>query len=147
MTESTTHRAVKAKFIIGIDPGVNTGMAKFSRITNSLYDVKSCSIHEAIAEMSDMICRDQYFIRVEDARLRKWYGKSTKGKDRGAGSIKRDCKIWEDFLTDYGFNFEMVDPKHQTTKLSAEQFSKLTGWKGKTNEHGRDAALLVFGYK
>lgn len=135
-----------ANFIIGIDPGVKTGFAQFSRITKCLYGVKSYTIHEAIAEMSNWICKEQYFIRVEDARLRKWYGKNTVGKDQGAGSIKRDCKIWEDFLTDYGFQFEMVDPKHQTTKLSAEQFKKLTGWQGTTNEHGRDAALLAFNY-
>ena len=31
------------------------------------------------------------------------------------------------------------------TKLSAEQFRRITGWTEQTNEHGRDAAMLVFG--
>jgi len=31
------------------------------------------------------------------------------------------------------------------TKLTADQFKRITGWHGRTNEHGRDAAMLVFG--
>lgn len=63
----------------------------------------------------------------------------------GAGSIKRDAKIWQDFLEDGKYNFEMVAPKNNTTKLRADVFSKMTNWKDKTNEHSRDAAMLVFG--
>ncbi|MEI6059403.1 MAG: hypothetical protein WCR72_01790 [Bacteroidota bacterium] len=136
----------KYRYIIGIDPGTNTGLAIWDSIEKKLLSVRSCKIHAAF----DFICNmhnDETLIRIEDARLRKWYGKNTKGKDQGAGGIKRDCSIWEDFLKDNGFNFEMVDPKHQTTKLSSEQFKKMTGWEGTTNEHGRDAGMLVFNHK
>lgn len=90
------------------------------------------------------------FIRVEDARLRKWipYQKNEKaeaGRREGAGSVKRDAKIWEDFLTDIGADFEMVAPKNNKTKVTAAFFKKLTGYQGKTNEHERDAAMLVVG--
>ena len=30
------------------------------------------------------------------------------------------------------------------TKSKADTFKKLTGWTGRTNEHARDAAMLVF---
>lgn len=86
------------------------------------------------------------FVRVEDARQRKWFGNSGREKLQGAGSAKRDAKIWDDFLKDNGIPYEMVAPKNNRTKLSAEQFTKYTGWKGKTNEHGRDAGMLVYGY-
>jgi hypothetical protein len=60
--------------------------------------------------------------------------------------VKRDCQIWEDYLTDLRIPFEMVAPKNNATKLTAEQFRRITGYEGKTNEHGRDAAMLVYGF-
>lgn len=41
---------------------------------------------------------------------------------------------------------EMVPPKNNKTKLDATKFKQITGWKERTNEHGRDAAMLCFGY-
>ena len=37
-------------------------------------------------------------------------------------------------------------PKRNITKMSQEYFKQLTGWKKQTNEHSRDAAMLVFGF-
>lgn len=45
-----------------------------------------------------------------------------------------------------GIPFELVAPKNNKTKVSADYFKKLTGWEGRTNEHERDCAMLVFGY-
>ena len=67
-------------------------------------------------------------------------------KLQGVGSAKRDASIWEDYLTDLGVEFEMVAPKRNITKLSQERFKVITGWQNRTNEHGRDAAMLVFGF-
>ena len=91
-------------------------------------------------------------VRVEDARKRKWFEKkySRKGEEenvlQGAGSIKRDAKIWDDFLADLGVEYQMVPPKGGMTKYTSEHFKALTGWKKPTNEHNRDAAMLVFGF-
>lgn len=38
-------------------------------------------------------------------------------------------------------------PKNNRTKLTAEQFNRLTGWTARTNEHSRDAAMLIWGRK
>lgn len=65
---------------------------------------------------------------------------------QGVGSVKRDASIWEDYLKDLGVSFEMVAPKRNVTKLKQETFKRYTGWDKRTNEHGRDAAMLVFGY-
>ena len=51
-----------------------------------------------------------------------------------------------DYLTELGVEFEMVAPKRNITKMSQEYFKQLTGWKKQTNEHSRDAAMLVFGF-
>jgi hypothetical protein len=90
---------------------------------------------------------------VEDARQRKWFGKMDAEQRKygaavreGAGSIKRDCQIWEEFLEFMGIKYELVAPKNNKTKLDQKLFSNYTGWKERTNEHARDAAMLVYGF-
>lgn len=134
----------KYRFYIGIDPGVQTGISLWDRNEKKLGIVSSMKIHEAM-KVVELWNLDIVKVRVEDARQRKWFGKSSREVLQGAGSIKRDCKIWEDFLTDLGIDFEMVAPKNNKTKLTAEAFKKITGYGQKTNEHARDAASLVFG--
>src|SRR5882757_7542506 len=127
--------------LVGIDTGVQTGFAEWSRPDKRLLTVDSLKIHEA----TDRVCllhslhAHKLFVRVEDARLRTWFGKSGPEVWKGAGSICRDAKIWEDFLTDVGISFELVAPKHNKTKVTHEYFTKLTGWVKPTNEHSRDA--------
>jgi hypothetical protein len=137
--------------LIGIDTGVHTGLAFYDTDLKALKYVKEYKIHRAM----DLVKRlwdsgEDIKVRFEDARKRTWFGHHTAKEDRarlqGAGSVKRDCQIWEDYLTDLGIPFEMVAPKNNATKLTAEQFRRITGYEGKTNEHGRDAAMLVYGY-
>jgi len=132
---------------IGIDTGVNTGIAVWDSGIKEFISVESQMIHEAMQTTQrwfSVLNPTKTKVRVEDARQRKYI---TGGREKlqGAGSVKRDAKIWEDFLTDYDIPYEMVAPKNNITKLSAETFKKMTGWQGRTNEHGRDAAMLIFG--
>lgn len=140
---------------VGIDTGVHTGYAVYDSRIQQLTAVGTDKIHnvmQLVSGLKDVAGEkgDNILVRVEDARKRTWYGFHTAKQDRarlqGAGSVKRDAQIWEDFLTDLCVDFEMVAPKNNATKLTAESFRKLTGWTGKTNEHGRDAAMLVFGF-
>ena len=137
--------------LIGIDTGVHTGFAVYDTDLKALIYVKEYPIHRAM----DIVKRlsddgTEIKVRFEDARKRTWFGYHTAKEDRarlqGAGSVKRDCQIWEDYLTDLRIPFEMVAPKNNATKLTAEQFRRITGYEGKTNEHGRDAAMLVYGF-
>jgi hypothetical protein len=102
---------------------------------------------EYVSEIAKEIPNRKCLVRFEDARQRKWFGNAGREQLQGAGSIKRDCAIWEDFLKDLGVDFEMVAPKNTVTKISKEYFKQLTGYKGVTSEHGRDAAMLVYGMK
>lgn len=137
--------------LIGIDTGVHTGFAVYDTDLKALIYVKEYPIHRAM----DIVKRlsddgTEIKVRFEDARKRTWFGCHTAKEDRarlqGAGSVKRDCQIWEDYLTDLRIPFEKVAPKNNATKLTAEQFRRITGYEGKTNEHGRDAAMLVYGF-
>ena len=136
----------KYKYYIGIDTGVNTGFAVWNIAKKQFDEVSTYMIHEAMSKIKQAVDFDpEIFVMVEDARKRKWFGNAGREQLQGAGSVKRDAKIWEDFLTDMKIDFEMVAPKNNKTKMDAEFFKKATGWAGKTNEHSRDAAMLVMG--
>ncbi|MBV3830157.1 hypothetical protein [Bacteroides xylanisolvens] len=143
---------------IGIDTGVHTGIAIWDNRKRSLEMVKQMPIHRAMAvvqsyaDMQKTGVGDKIIVRVEDPRQRTWFGteRMTREEERkrlqGVGSVKRDATIWEDYLTELGVEFEMVAPKRNITKMSQEYFKQLTGWKKQTNEHSRDAAMLIFGF-
>ena len=128
--------------IVGIDPGKITGISTV--IDSRLCSAESMAIHRAQQlTLTYFMSGYKLFVVVEDARQRKWFGDSGPEKWKGAGSIMRDCTIWEDFLTDYKIPFRMVAPAPGTTKISAEHFRLAYGWTARTNEHGRDAAMLA----
>lgn len=135
------------RYWIGIDSGTKTGYALWDSKEKRFLMIESMKIHVAMENirMLEREYLDQFFIRVEDARKRNWYGERSNEKLQGAGSVKRDATIWEDFLTDIGANFEMVAPRKGLTKMKAQEFKRLTKWEFETNEHSRDAALLVYG--
>lgn len=136
------------RILIGIDTGINTGFSVYDA-NAGLKIVTTLKIHVAMSEVlryRDIYGLDNIFVRFEDARQRRWFGNSGREQLQGAGSIKRDCNIWEDFLEDNGIAYEAVAPVRNKTKLSQQYFEKITGWTKRTNEHARDAAMLVFKY-
>lgn len=139
----------KYRYYIGIDCGVNTGFAIWDRTEQNFSLVSSVMIHQAMRSVEewDRLFRTKgVFIRVEDARQANHFRENDIHRLRGAGSIMRDARIWEDFLTALGADFEMVRPRKAVTKLTAEKFKQVTGWDKITNEHARDAGMLVFGF-
>lgn len=137
----------KHEFFIGIDTGVKTGFAFWKKDDKNFVVIQTLPIHQVMdrVAVAAEIFRERLFVRVEDARKRKWFGNAGREQLQGAGSIKRDAKIWEDFLTDLKVDFELVAPKNNKTKLNKEAFKKMTGWDKQTTEHSRDAAMLVYG--
>lgn len=137
---------------IGIDTGVHTGLAIWDSQGRRFLSIELLKIHRAMDVVEALAKANPGAVRarVEDARQRKWIPnmgsiRNEIGRAKGAGSVERDCSIWEDFLADINVPCEMVAPKNNVTKLRQEAFSNLTGWTQRTNEHERDAAMLVFG--
>lgn len=140
---------------IGIDTGKNTGYAEWDTGKQCFLSVSSVMIHEAMERvrvLSGLHQKGDLIVRVEDPRQRTWFGTERMSREeerkklQGVGSVKRDATIWEDFLSDLGVSFEMVAPKRSITKLDQERFKAYTKWDKRTNEHSRDAAMLVFGF-
>lgn len=134
---------------IGIDTGTHTGFAAWDGRGKQFLAIETLPLHAALLRVHTLAKEQPVEVWYEDARQRKWYGNNTAAKDRarlqGAGSVKRDSTIWEEALTDWGIPFHKIPPCANMTKLSAERFRNLTGWTGRTNEHSRDAAMLVWG--
>lgn len=139
------HDFKKYRYIIGIDPGVKTGIAVWNREEKSMKSITSSSIIIAMDFVKNWCSAYAAIVRIEDARKRKWFGKTSREVLQGAGSIKRDCQIWEEFLEANNIPYELVAPKNNKTKLDAKLFANYTGFKERTNEHARDAAMLVYG--
>ena len=132
---------------IGIDPGTHTGVAVWDDRLKQLTSLETIPIHRALSRVLALSSTDDVFVIFEDARQRTWFGKdrNTNAKLQGAGSIKRDCSIWEDFCRDYEIPYYAVPPIRGGTKLSESYFKTISGWKGRTSNHARDAAMLVIG--
>jgi hypothetical protein len=137
------------KYAIGIDPGVNTGIAVWDRVGKVFTVVTSTKIHTAmfqVIQWQQLADSGGIIVRLEDARQRTWFGAAGKDQLQGAGSIKRDCTIWQDFLEEKGIPFELVPPRKNKTKVTQAYFLQVSGWREKTNNHARDAGMLVLNY-
>lgn len=136
---------------IGIDPGVHTGVGVWDSSAKAVLDVLTLRIDEALVYVRQLHeAGDTLRVVVEDARQRRWIPqekdwKEMRGRAMGAGSVKRDCQIWQDFLNAYGIRYEMQAPHRGMTKWTPEAFARMTGYARRTSNHGRDAAMLVFG--
>jgi hypothetical protein len=132
--------------MIGIDPGVTTGVAAWDG--QALQSVTSMSICEAMMYVQALHqAKRLHSVTFEDARLRTWYGDKGREALQGAGSIKRDCQIWAEWLGMLGCPYKAISPQAKGAKVDAAAFARLTGWTARTNNHARDAAMLVFGRK
>ena len=137
--------------VVGIDPGIHTGLAVWDTSSRQFLEIRTVGIVAAMEYLSE-IRQDRGIglLVFEDARQRTWIPREkdirqVKGRAMGAGSVKRDCSIWEDFCKDYGIPYWAKPPVKGATKVSAEYFKMVSHYTGRTSEHSRDAAMLVIG--
>lgn len=137
------------RYFVGIDPGVRTGVAIYDKRLEVLTTVKTFNIVEAQAFLLtwinslDQEGRSQTFFVLEDARLRKKFQGGT-ARYQGAGSVKRDSKMWCEFFAQHGLKFYRKAPVAALNNFSTESFEQYTGYKGITSKHSRSAAMLVY---
>jgi len=142
----------KPRYYIGIDPGVNTGFALWDSEAKEFVTIETGKIHNIMFTVKK-ICYDtgefiNSIVVIEDARKRKHDKGLTPEKAQGAGSVKRDCKIWEDFLTELGIPFQLKAPNGKLNAFAQAKNLKLwqsnCKWTKQTSEHARCAAMLVW---
>lgn len=142
---------------VGLDPGLETGMAVWDGASRSFLEVATLPLWQALERVGTWAvqCKEQgapLVVVFEDARKRTWFPREKsnaeyRGRLMGAGAAKRDAKIWEEYLTAHEIAFEARKPQPGMTKWDADYWMRITGWTGRTSNHARDAALLVFGRK
>jgi hypothetical protein len=137
----------KYDFYIGIDPGTHTGVAFWDAHRQEILLLETKLIHQVMDKVRNWLInyRGRIYFIVEDAR--KASHKQDAAKAVGGGMAMRDAAIWDDFLSDIGADFIMVQPKKSLTKKKQAEFALFTGWVGRTSSHARDAGMLVIGRK
>lgn len=134
---------------LGIDPGTRTGLAKWDGSDLKIWPAKDFwsafdIFHELRVDYGD----DLVTVIEKPDLNRPLFNKRITGRKRdryamNVGSVKRDGQLWVAYMEHRGFPYKAVRPS--TSKWDADTLRRITGYRGRTSEHGRDAAKLVFG--
>lgn len=133
-------------FAIGIDPGINNGFAAWDMISKRLIDVRSLDLHELFYTLTNI--SQKYIVFIENPNTWKSFKgvptKESDAKKQGAGAVKQTYKHTVQFLEANNINYTDVKLQGTLKKLDAATFKKYTKWDKPTNQHGRDAGLIVY---
>lgn len=135
------------KIIIGLDPGVSTGVAVYR--AGQLAHLQTIEPHEIDAYITEVQPARVVF---EDSRLQSKVWTPAKGAAalkvaRNIGEIDAWCRLIAAVCERQGIAAHGISPKSKGAKLTAEQFAVVTGWAGRSNQHERDAALVARPYR
>ena len=134
--------------VIGVDPGVVTGVAIFRR--GRLDRFVTTNHQDAVLLIRTV---GPALVVLEDSREGPLYaraGVNARGMSRIArsvGEIDQRCREIEDLCRREGIEIICVSPRGKGRKLNAAEFAALTGWTGRTNQHVRDAAMVSWPYR
>ena len=133
------------RYAIGIDPGVNCGFAIYDRQLAELTHCCSLPLHELFDTLKAWSGNGiEVFIENPNTWVQFKGKKTMDSRLQGAGAVKQSYRHIVEFLQDYSIAFKPTKLQGNMKKVSHDYFVKLTGFDGKTNEHGRDAAMIVF---
>jgi len=141
---------------IGIDPGKQNGVA-ILRSKLELRTLDFWSMIEFLANVRQQIAHgEQYSVVVEATYLNKptWEGRKAGMNDqliwdrvsRNVGANQTYARLIVEYLERYKIPYFAVRPaKNSYTKLDASTFCNIIGYGIKSNQHERDAAMLIWG--
>lgn len=134
--------------VIGIDPGVNTGIAIFKDgLLADLQTIRPIYILEWLADLKPSR------VVYEDSRLTSpvWSrGTSPAARmkiARNVGQVDGVCALIDAACEMHGIPAHGISPKGKGAKLDAAKFKAATGWDGASNEHTRDAAMVAWKFR
>lgn len=133
---------------IGIDCGKNTGIAicydgKIKLINSDFWHAFHYIKDTFDTEKTKVIIEDPSKIRTIYAKNRHQSKMATAKIAQDVGGVKRESELLADGLEWAGFLVERVKPNN--TKKDAKTIKRITGYGGRSNEHTRDALMLVYG--
>ena len=134
--------------IIGIDPGVNTGLAFIN--DGKLVGMGTVHPLDILSDLKDFAPDRVVF---EDSRLTSFLFTSNanpavaKNMARKVGQVDMVCGLIVTACDRLGIPAHGISPKGKGAKLNAAQFKAATGWAGKSNQHERDACMVAYPYR
>lgn len=142
----------KAEFLIGIDPGVKTGFAVWSRTEKGL-TISTTDFWGVISYLMEITDKSKFFVIIEDPNLNPamhWNQHNAKGSinfgakiAQNVGANKKEAELLIEWMKREGIHFYRYKPT--TKKWTDEEFKRYTGYAGKCSQHARDAAAMVWG--
>ena len=142
----------RPEIVIGIDPGVETGFAVWSRSSKQFLELSTLSFWAAYdrvtAYQTDEIeifienpdSQRAMYVRTETVKIQRQRERIAKN----IGSNRREATLLAERLTALGYAVRPVSPI-KARKWDAAQFKRYTNYEGRTSQHVRDAARLVVG--
>lgn len=138
------------RVILGIDPGVHTGIAKF--INGDLVELFTIKPHQ-IAETLRYAMPS--LVLFEDSRLQShaWNAHSKANKSvalataRSLGQVDALCGLITAICEEMSIPCHGISPAAKGMKRGAENFEAVTGWSKRSNQHERDAAMVAWHYR
>lgn len=144
--------------VIGIDPGMQTGVALYrGGVLDALMTLDPWDIAAFIAYQQGASRINR--VIFEDSRLQSRVfsahkpGKRVLGHPeqlkvaRNVGQIDGWCHVIARVCAERGITCHGISPEGKGAKLDAKQFASVTGWQGSSNQHGRDAAMVAWRYR
>ncbi|MEJ8294137.1 hypothetical protein WKI45_15005 [Delftia tsuruhatensis] len=134
--------------ILGMDPGANTGVAVF--VDGQLVELLTIPPHHIERTLA---ARMPSRVVFEDSRLQShtWTRAKTQAASqkmaRNVGQVDARCADITSHCADLGIPAHGISPAAKGGKLDAQRFGAVTGWTGRSNEHERDAAMVVWPYR
>jgi hypothetical protein len=127
--------------LIGIDTGVNTGIAVVDGV--NIIHIGTYKILDAM----EVVLKYNAPVFIEDPNTFGYSYSKVRGRDQGAGSIKRDFSIWVDFFEKHNIKYTKVNVRSVKDGTDEKLFKKITGYEKRTSKHAREACYMVFGRK
>ncbi|WP_222864862.1 hypothetical protein [Comamonas sp. Z1] len=136
--------------IVGIDPGQSTGLAVYEKgKLHWLHTVSADRLEQWLAQHPAQL------VIFEDSRKTSKTFTAAKGVSaaaalkiaRNVGEIDRLCKDIEAMCKRMGIEAYGVAPLAKGSKVNAGDFAQITGWKTRSSQHARDAAMVAWPYR
>lgn len=140
--------------VIGIDPGVDTGVAIYHRELKAITDVYTFDFWECYNWLRAMKDGPANAIVIIEAPLKNvMYARQEEKAEQGsqrrnnrmmsnAASNAREAELLAGGIEALGFTVKRVRPTRE--KKKADEVRRITGYEGSTNQHVRDAIMLCW---
>lgn len=139
--------------LLGIDPGTQTGAATF--IDGRLHSIDTIT-QQALLDLlvNGTINGAVTGVVYEDSSKQKhvWHRTGLHPAAmlkvaRNVGMVDEMCRNIARVCKEQGIPSLGVSPLAKGAKLDAVAFMQRTGWQLRTSQHGRDAAMVAWGYR